>query len=135
MEILDSLVPKAHLLRKIDAVIDFSFTRDRVAELYCADNGRPPLDPTLMFKALFIGYLFGIRSERQLVGCVRPKHQENRNGPDKGAETGHRVSRERPDSLRQILRPETSYPRKNKTRRKYGGLVSSLSAHQMMRAS
>jgi len=48
-------------------VIDFSFIHDRVAGLYCADNGRPPLDPTLMFKALFIGYLFGIRSERQLV--------------------------------------------------------------------
>ena len=64
---LDSLVPKDHLLRKIDAVIDFSFIHDRVAGLYCADNGRPPLDPTLMFKALFIGYLFGIRSERQLA--------------------------------------------------------------------
>lgn len=64
---LDSLVPKDHLLRKIDAVIDFSFIHDRVAGLYCPDNGRPPLDPTLMFKALFIGYLFGVRSERQLV--------------------------------------------------------------------
>lgn len=64
---LESLVPKDHLLRKIDAVIDFSFIHDRVAGLYCPDNGRPPLDPTLMFKALFIGYLYGIRSERQLV--------------------------------------------------------------------
>jgi transposase len=64
---LDGLVPKDHLLRKIDAVIDFSFIHDRVAGLYCADNGRPALDPTLMFKALFVGYLFGIRSERQLV--------------------------------------------------------------------
>ncbi len=64
---LDQLVPADHLLRKIDAVIDFSFIHDRVAGLYCADNGRPPLDPTLMFKALFIGYLYGIRSERQLV--------------------------------------------------------------------
>lgn len=64
---LDGLVPKDHLLRKIDAVIDFSFIHDRVAGLYCADNGRPPLDPTLMFKALFVGYLFGVRSERQLV--------------------------------------------------------------------
>lgn len=64
---LDGLVPKDHLLRKIDAVIDFSFIHDCVAGLYCADNGRPPLDPTLMFKALFIGYLFGVRSERQLV--------------------------------------------------------------------
>jgi transposase len=64
---IDSLVPTDHLLRKIDAVIDFSFIHDRVAGLYCPDNGRPPLDPTLMFKALFLGYLFGVRSERQLV--------------------------------------------------------------------
>lgn len=67
MVTLDELVPKDHLLRKIDAVIDFSFIHDRVAGLYCAANGRPPLDPTMMFKALFLGYLFGIRSERQLV--------------------------------------------------------------------
>jgi len=64
---LESLVPGDHLLRKIDAVIDFSFIHDRVAGLYCADNGRPALDPVLMFKALFVGYLFGVRSERQLV--------------------------------------------------------------------
>ena len=54
-------------MRKIERVIDFSFIHDLTAPLYCADNGRPPLDPTLMFKALFIGYLFGVRSERQLV--------------------------------------------------------------------
>lgn len=52
MVTLDSLVPKDHLLRKIDAVIDFSFIHDRVKGLYCPDNGRPALDPTLMFKAL-----------------------------------------------------------------------------------
>jgi hypothetical protein len=26
------------------------------------------------------------------VGCGRPKHQEDRNGADKSAKTGHRVS-------------------------------------------
>jgi transposase len=67
MVTLDQLVPADHLLRKIDRVIDFSFIHDLTAPLYCLDNGRPPLDPTLMFKALFIGYLFGVRSERQLV--------------------------------------------------------------------
>lgn len=67
MVTLEGLVPKEHLLGKIDAVIDFSFIHDLVAELYCPDNGRPALDPVLMFKALFIGYLFGVRSERQLV--------------------------------------------------------------------
>lgn len=64
---LDGLVPPDHLLRKIDAVIDFSFIHELVADLYCADNGRPALDPVMMFKALFVGYLFGVRSERQLV--------------------------------------------------------------------
>ena len=64
---LESLVPSNHLLRKIDAAIDFSFIHDRVADLYSPDNGRPALDPVVMFKALFIGYLFGVRSERQLV--------------------------------------------------------------------
>jgi transposase len=67
MVTLEELVPADHLLRKIDRVIDFSFIHDLTAPLYSFDNGRPPLDPTLMFKALFIGYLFGVRSERQLV--------------------------------------------------------------------
>jgi transposase len=67
MVTLESLVPQDHLLRKVEAAIDFSFIHEGVADLYCLDNGRPALDPTLMFKALFIGYLFGIRSERQLV--------------------------------------------------------------------
>jgi transposase len=67
MVTLEQLVPKDHLLRKIDAVIDFSFIHELATPYYCLDNGRPPLDPTLMFKALFLGYLFGVRSERQLV--------------------------------------------------------------------
>lgn len=56
MVTLDQMVPRDHLLRKIDAAIYFSFIHELTAPLYCADNGRPPLDPTLMFKALFIGY-------------------------------------------------------------------------------
>lgn len=68
---IEELVPKDHLLRKIDQVIDFDFIRDKVKDLYCADNGRPAIDPVVLFKMLFIGYLFGIRSERQLVREVQ----------------------------------------------------------------
>lgn len=68
---INELVPTDHLLRKIDKAIDFSFIHDLVQDLYCADNGRPALDPTLLFKLLFIGYLFGVRSERQLVREVQ----------------------------------------------------------------
>lgn len=71
MVTLEMLVPQDHLLRKIDAAVDFEFIRDKVAHLYCADNGRPALDPVVLFKLLFIGYLFGVRSERQLMREVQ----------------------------------------------------------------
>ena len=64
---LEDYVPKDHLLRKIDRHIDFSFIRELTEDLYCADNGRPAVHPVALFKMLFIGYLFGIRSERRLV--------------------------------------------------------------------
>lgn len=63
---IEALVPDNHLLRKIDRVIDFTFIYDKVEHLYCKDNGRPPVDPVLLFKMLFVGYLFGVRSERRL---------------------------------------------------------------------
>lgn len=64
---IDNLVPKDHLLRKIATYVDFSFIDGLVKDLYCHDNGRPAVDPKVLFKMLFIGYLYGIRSERQLV--------------------------------------------------------------------
>lgn len=35
--------------------------------LYYPNNGRPALDPVMLFKMLFVGYLFGVRSEWRLV--------------------------------------------------------------------
>lgn len=65
------LVPQDHLLRKVDKHIDFSFIHELVKDLYCPDNGRPALDSTLLFKLLLLGYLFGVRSERQLIREVQ----------------------------------------------------------------
>ena len=70
MVTLESLVPKDHLVRKLDKFIQLDFIRERVSHLYCADNGRPALDPVVFFKLLLLGYLFGIRSERQLMRDV-----------------------------------------------------------------
>ncbi len=64
---IEELVPQDHLLRKIARTIDFGFIREKTRGLYCVDNGRPAVDPVVLFKMLFIGYLFGIRSERQLM--------------------------------------------------------------------
>ncbi len=62
---IDELVPDDRLLRLIDKYIDFSFLLEKVRPFYSNDNGRPS-DPLILFKMMFIGYLYGIRSERQL---------------------------------------------------------------------
>ena len=47
---IEDLVPKGHLLRKIDAAVDFTKIYEIVEELYCKDNGRPSTDPVVLFK-------------------------------------------------------------------------------------
>lgn len=64
---LEELVPKDHLLRKVDAVIDFSFIYEMVEEKYSPDTGRPSIDPVILFKIALIQYLFGIKSMRQTI--------------------------------------------------------------------
>lgn len=63
--IIEDMVPEDHLLRKVDKYIDFSFIGEKVRPFYSENNGRPS-DPILLFKMMFIGYFYGIRSERQL---------------------------------------------------------------------
>lgn len=67
MVTLEQLVPKDHLVRKIDTAIDFEFIRAEVAHLYCKDNGRPAIDPVVLFKIMLLGYVFGVPSERRLI--------------------------------------------------------------------
>lgn len=64
---LEKIVPEDHLLRLIDKYIDFSFINDLCAPYYCKGNGRPAIEPEVLFRMLFIGYLYGIRSERRLL--------------------------------------------------------------------
>ncbi|ACA31675.1 transposase [Histophilus somni 2336] len=64
---LEQRIPKDYLVRKVAKAIDFEFIRDEVAPLYCQDNCRMALDTVHLFKIMLLGYLFGIKSERQLV--------------------------------------------------------------------
>jgi transposase len=64
---IDDIVPQNHILRDIDRAIDFSFIYDEVKGLYSEDNGRPPIDPIVLFKIVLIQYTFGIRSMRQTI--------------------------------------------------------------------
>ena len=62
--IMEQMVPEDHFLRKVDRAVDFSFIYDLCAPLYCADNGRPAIDPEILFRMLFVGYLYGINRRR-----------------------------------------------------------------------
>ena len=62
---LDNHVPRDHLLRRIDQLLDLTELRSHLAPFY-SHTGRPSVDPELMVRMLLVGYCFGIRSERRL---------------------------------------------------------------------
>lgn len=64
---VEQLVPKDHILRKIDKYIDFDFTYDLVEDKYSSDNGRPSIDPVVLMKLIYIQYLFNINSMRKTI--------------------------------------------------------------------
>ncbi|MCP1155655.1 IS1182 family transposase [Peribacillus frigoritolerans] len=63
---LDQLVPPNHLVRKMEAAIDFTFIYDLVKDMY-SEVGRPSIDPVILVKLTFIQYTFGIRSMRKTI--------------------------------------------------------------------
>src|SRR6267143_4120561 len=67
---LDEVVPRDHLVRQIDAVLDLNWVHKELAPHY-SHTGRPSIDPILMIRMLIVGYVFAIRSERALCREVR----------------------------------------------------------------
>src|SRR6202048_4445964 len=67
---LEDQVPETHLLRPIEKHISFEWVRERLRNSY-SETGRPSIDPELLLRILLIGYLYGIPSERKLVGELR----------------------------------------------------------------
>lgn len=63
---MEDMVPENHLLRKVDKAVDLSFIHELCAPLYCENNGRPAIDPEILFRMLLVGYLYGIKSEARL---------------------------------------------------------------------
>ena len=62
---IDSFVPQDHLLRKIEDAVDFCKLYEIISDLYCPNNGRPSIDPVVLFKIVFIQHLYGIPSLRR----------------------------------------------------------------------
>ena len=72
LEIVDteSLVPQNHLLRKIDAAVNWERLYEMVEPLYSEDNGRPSVDPVVLVKIVLIQHLHGLSSLRRTADEV-----------------------------------------------------------------
>jgi transposase len=62
---LEKHISPDHLLRQINAFLDFDTIRTYLRPFY-SHTGRPSIDPELMIRMLLVGYCYGIRSERRL---------------------------------------------------------------------
>lgn len=60
LELYDLLIPKDHLLREINELVDFSFVYDELLSNYSLDQGRGAKDPILMFKYLLLKTIYKI---------------------------------------------------------------------------
>jgi transposase len=61
---IDQLVPEDYLVRKLKSAIDFTFIYPLVENFY-SGLGRASIDPVVLFKMIFIQYIFGIPTMRQ----------------------------------------------------------------------
>jgi IS5 family transposase len=60
------LVPDDHPLLQIDRVVDFSFVRDLVEDLYSPNRGREAIDPELLFRLCFLQIYYDL-SDREVI--------------------------------------------------------------------
>lgn len=64
MSTINDLVPHDHLVRELENAIDWNFIYPLVKNLY-SPFGRPGIDPVVLFKMIFINFVFGIHSMRR----------------------------------------------------------------------
>ena len=67
---LNQLVPLDHPVRRISEVLDLSFLYRETCQYY-SHEGKPSIDPIVLFKLYLIGYFFGVSSERKLFREVQ----------------------------------------------------------------
>jgi len=64
---LSSLIPDDHILKRVDKVLDLSWLRAEVRDLYCMSNGRPGIDPEAAVRLMLAGFFQGIVHDRKLM--------------------------------------------------------------------
>src|SRR5215475_10543276 len=64
---LRELLPDDHVLVRVERVLDLSWLRAEVTELYDAESGRPSIDPEAALRLMLAGFLLGIVHDRRLL--------------------------------------------------------------------
>ena len=64
---LSSLIPDDHILKQVDKILDLSWLRKEVADLYCSNNGRPSIDPEAAVRLMLAGFFQGVVHDRKLM--------------------------------------------------------------------
>jgi transposase len=64
---LASLIPDDHILKQVDNVLDLSWLRSEVSDLYCRTNGRPGIDPEAAVRLMLAVFFQGIVHDRKLM--------------------------------------------------------------------
>lgn len=62
--IYDQVIPDDHFLRQLEKAVDLSFVNDLCRDAYNPDAGRPAYEPEMMFKILFLQFLYDISDRR-----------------------------------------------------------------------
>src|SRR5437762_5668597 len=66
---LEKRVRSDHVLRRVEAAIDFGFVREEVAHRY-GDNGNVSIDPVVILKMMFLLFFDDVSSERELMKII-----------------------------------------------------------------
>jgi len=74
---LEKRVRSDHVLRRVEAAIDFGFVREEVA--HCnGDNGNVSIDPMVILKMMFLLFFDDVASERELMKIIAERATESK---------------------------------------------------------
>lgn len=70
----EQLIPKGHLLRRVDRVLDLGFLPGLTKPLYSEDQGRPSIAPDVFVRMVLLqfGRSWGIAGSRRRSAAVAP---------------------------------------------------------------
>ena len=62
--IYDRVIPKDHFLKLLNKAVDFFFVNELCRDAYTPDFGRPAYGPEMMFKMIFLQFLYDVSDRR-----------------------------------------------------------------------